>query len=303
MSNPPLAQKSKMSNYREKVRGNFKLRMSPNLSRPQKISKYAQEPFAFHIYKNRRFFNKIELPRTIEVKMNNVHNLQNQKIRKIRLKNKSRNMHNKYENLNQTYDANPYSNDFNNIKPSLESPYLNSDSLISLEVGGSITNNEESNQNFLELPKNFYSSKNKKKSVSVIKGLASSVSPKSRNFKYILNPKIGHLRNSKMQQINERSSSTQIFRHELDNISKEWDKFKSEVTSSELGYKFRSHDREREWIKSLMNTLQEISSGDPLSIKLLYDIKRDEMKNVGEAKNEYKKGVADPIRWYNIQFH
>ena len=161
MSNPPLAQKSKMSNYREKVRGNFKLRMSPNLSRPQKISKYAQEPFAFHIYKNRRFFNKIELPRTIEVKMNNVDQLQNQKIRKIRLKNKSRNIHYKNENLNHTYDVNPYSNDFSNIKPSLECPYLNSESLISLEVGSSVISNEKSNPNFLELPKNFYSSKNK----------------------------------------------------------------------------------------------------------------------------------------------
>ena len=59
MSNQHLANKSKISNYREKIKGRFKLRMSPNLSSPQKISKYAQEPLAFHIYKNRRFFNKI----------------------------------------------------------------------------------------------------------------------------------------------------------------------------------------------------------------------------------------------------
>ena len=144
------------------------------------------------------------------------------------------------------------------------------------------------------------STKNKKKWVSVMKALASSISPKSRNLKWMMNLETINQTNSKLRLINERSSSTQNFKNELENISKEWNKFKSEVTFSELRHRFRSHDREREWIKSLMNTLQDISNGDPLSIKLLYDIKRDEEKNVGEAKNDYKKGVADPIRWYKI---
>lgn len=51
MNNKHLANRSKINNYREKIKGRFKLRMSPNLSSPQKINKYAQEPLAFHIYK------------------------------------------------------------------------------------------------------------------------------------------------------------------------------------------------------------------------------------------------------------
>lgn len=49
--------------YYEKMKGRFRLRMSPNLSSPQKITKFAQEPIAFHLYKNRHFLNKINLPK------------------------------------------------------------------------------------------------------------------------------------------------------------------------------------------------------------------------------------------------
>ena len=58
-----------------------------------------------------------------------------------------------------------------------------------------------------------------------------------------------------------------------------------------------SNDRERQWIKSLMNTLQDISVDDPGSLKMLYDIQREEIiKNVAEAKSDFKNGVTDPIR-------
>ena len=55
--------KSPQTNVREKMKGRFRLRMSPHLSSPQKIEKYAQEPLAFHLYKNRHFMNKISLPK------------------------------------------------------------------------------------------------------------------------------------------------------------------------------------------------------------------------------------------------
>ena len=44
----------------EKLKGRFKLRMNKNLSMPQKVIKYAQEPVVFHLHKKRNFFHKIQ---------------------------------------------------------------------------------------------------------------------------------------------------------------------------------------------------------------------------------------------------
>ena len=95
--------------------------MSPNLSRPQKINKYAQEPLAFHIYKNRRFFNKIEIPKTIVVKDKD--NPLNRKIRKIKANNVINDIHLENENINQTINIH-LNNESDSLKPSIENPYL-----------------------------------------------------------------------------------------------------------------------------------------------------------------------------------
>ena len=44
---------------------------------------------------------------------------------------------------------------------------------------------------------------------------------------------------------------------------------KNNITFSEIKHRFKSNDREREWIKTLMNTLQDISVDDPASLKIL----------------------------------
>lgn len=56
INNEVLAKFSTITNHREKMKGRFALRMSPYLTSPQKIEKYAQEPSAFYLHKNCRFF-------------------------------------------------------------------------------------------------------------------------------------------------------------------------------------------------------------------------------------------------------
>lgn len=63
LENKGLAGRSQLTNHREKLNGKYVLRMSPYLSSPQKIEKYAQEPLAFHLYKSRHFEKKMGLPK------------------------------------------------------------------------------------------------------------------------------------------------------------------------------------------------------------------------------------------------
>jgi hypothetical protein len=92
LDNKLLAKRSVLTNTREKMKGRFRLRMSPHLSSPQKIEKYAQEPLAFHLYKNRHFMNKISITKnypnksTTQILPRNLSPKQSTKIRKIRAK-------------------------------------------------------------------------------------------------------------------------------------------------------------------------------------------------------------------------
>jgi hypothetical protein len=43
----------------EKLRGKFKVTINKNLKTSEKIEHFAQDPIAFHLYKKRKFFDKI----------------------------------------------------------------------------------------------------------------------------------------------------------------------------------------------------------------------------------------------------
>jgi hypothetical protein len=45
----------------EKLKGRFDLLINPKLSKSLKISKFLNEPIAFHLHKNNQFFKKIDL--------------------------------------------------------------------------------------------------------------------------------------------------------------------------------------------------------------------------------------------------
>ena len=44
----------------EKLKGRFNLRLNHGLPMAKKIEKYANEPVAFHLHKNRNFINKLQ---------------------------------------------------------------------------------------------------------------------------------------------------------------------------------------------------------------------------------------------------
>lgn len=51
----------KVAITKEKLKGDFKLRLNGQLDMHIKIGRYAQEPVAFHLHKQRNFIKKLEL--------------------------------------------------------------------------------------------------------------------------------------------------------------------------------------------------------------------------------------------------
>ena len=106
-----------------------------------------------------------------------------------------------------------------------------------------------------------------------------------------------------------RSLSTKAIRRTLNRITNDWAQFRREKQSlsslrQEISFGIKDHDR----LKFLVNTVEQLSSSDPRTLNLVYgtilvviilecmhkDTKKDEMKNIIEARSDYKNGVADP---------
>jgi len=111
-----------------------------------------------------------------------------------------------------------------------------------------------------------------------------------------------------------RSLSTKAIRRTLNRITNDWAQFRREKQSlsslrQEISFGIKDHDR----LKFLVNTVEQLSSSDPRTLNLVYgtilvviilecmhkDTKKDEMKNIIEARSDYKNGVADPTRCYS----
>lgn len=100
-----------------------------------------------------------------------------------------------------------------------------------------------------------------------------------------------------------RSSSTKSFMRGIMDIAKGCSQLREKDKSiSTIKNTFIRDNKERTRLSRLMSTLQELSVHDPSTVKMLYDIKCHEEREVNDAKRDYRQGVADPIRIYNTKF-